>query len=157
MSQAPTAVRQLQTAPLLGWLHLIGMPFEVHPSKKVSFGKCSHQGVAHWHQYTLHGVGIRHRHRFIPLHLKWFPSAPRHWHMCQEGCSMMSHLVCHHPILWYHPWCTTQWLGGTPSLRKGGENASPGGKYPPVGGITVQGADANVQSLDGSGCTCQET
>ena len=44
------------TAPLLGWLHLIGMPFEVHPSKKVSFGKCSHQGVAHWHQYALHGV-----------------------------------------------------------------------------------------------------
>ena len=48
---SPTA----PTAPLLGWLHLIGMPFEVHPSRKVSFGKCSHQGVAHWHQYTLHG------------------------------------------------------------------------------------------------------
>ena len=47
---SPTA----PTAPLLGWLHLIGMPLvEVHPSRKVSFGKCSHQGVAHWHQYTL--------------------------------------------------------------------------------------------------------
>ena len=29
--------------------------FEVHPSRKVSLDKCSHQGVAHWHQYTLHG------------------------------------------------------------------------------------------------------
>ena len=49
---SPTAL----TAPLLGWLHLMGIPLvEVHPSRKVSFGKCSHQGVAHWHQYTLHG------------------------------------------------------------------------------------------------------
>ena len=100
---SPTAPN---SSPPVGWLHLIGMPFEVHPSKKVSFGKCSHQGVAHWHQYTLHGVGIRHRHRFIPLHLKWFPSAPRHWHVCQEGCYMMNHLICHHPITWYHVCCT---------------------------------------------------
>ena len=41
--------RTAPTAPLLGWLHLIGMPFEVHASRKVSFGKCSHQGLAHWH------------------------------------------------------------------------------------------------------------
>ena len=52
---SPTA----PTAPLLGWLHLIGMPLdlvEVHPSRKVSLDKCSHQGSAHWQQYALHGA-----------------------------------------------------------------------------------------------------
>ena len=39
------------TAPLQGWLNLIGMPLvEVHPSRKVSIDKCSHQGSAHWQQ-----------------------------------------------------------------------------------------------------------
>ena len=28
--------------------------FEVHPSRKVSLDKCSHQGSAHWQQYALH-------------------------------------------------------------------------------------------------------
>ena len=27
---------------------------EVHPLRKVSLDKCSHQGSAHWHHYTLH-------------------------------------------------------------------------------------------------------
>ena len=54
---ATTGLRQMYvtatTAPLQGWLNLIGMPLvEVHPSRKVSLDKCSHQGVAHWHQYT---------------------------------------------------------------------------------------------------------
>ena len=30
--------------------------FEVHPSRKVSLDKCSHQGSAHWQQYALHGA-----------------------------------------------------------------------------------------------------
>ena len=45
------------TASFLGWLHLIGMALvEVHPPRKVSLDKCSHQGVAHWQQYALHGA-----------------------------------------------------------------------------------------------------
>jgi len=52
-----STARQLRLGlPCMNWpLHLIWFALsEVHPSRKVSLDKCSHQGVAHWHQCTLH-------------------------------------------------------------------------------------------------------
>ena len=81
------------------WLHLIWFAlFEVHPSRKVSLDKCSHQGSAHWQQYALHGApshqGVTPSWR-RPLRSDGVPLVLGGCHMCQEGCPMMRQLLGH--------------------------------------------------------------
>ena len=65
------------------WLHLVWIAlFEVHPSRKVSLDKCSHQGSAHWQQYALHSAPSNrgsHPRGGVPWALRSDGVPPTHW------------------------------------------------------------------------------
>ena len=127
--------------------------FEVYPSRKVSLDKCSHQGSAHLHQYTLHGD-------------------PSHRGVLAPGAGVLSIPA----QLWGAPHtlggsprvipCSWKWprrclimgqpnVWGAPHSRDGENAPSLGASTPGGRDHRARYTDANVHSLDGY--TCQGT
>ena len=134
------------------WLHLIWFAlFEVHPSRKVSLDKCSHQGSAHWQQYALHGAPSNrgsHPRGGVPCAVMGC-LPPIGWHtkgdtMFMEVAKKMPH---HGPaVLTHMTLSSSRWK----SILKLYERGTPCGRA-----HRARHTAANVHSLDGY--TCQGT
>ena len=128
--------------------------FEVHPSRKVSLDKCSHQGSAHWHQSlarcALH-PGVICPRGWRSLHLctvMWcFPPIGGY---TKSGAMLvvMAKKMPHHGAAI---------LGGTPSLWSAWmeRTPAPGANDPWMEGAPCKAYCCQWQSLDGH--TCQGT
>ena len=139
------------------WLHLIWLAlFEIHPSRRVSLDKCSHQGVAHWHQYALHGAPSHSRTGGTTFVLRGgVPCAvmgclsPTGWYTMDVPCwwRMAKKMPHHGPaVLTHMTLSSSRWK----SFLQLYERGTPCGRA-----HCARHTDANMHFLDGY--TCQGT